>query len=189
MKKNNYEKGLKLIKAAGLVVKKLKTFNGHEGVGANAEIHHKRKKVADFIDEGNGGEPYVYFYEDGKYEKSNAVIEDLAKSLPAFSLAEQYEKDDFDWDSKKTPWTAMDVMNALVDSACERLDFKKALRKILGVKDGQIFTWKHKKSDLDRTFRHGGKAMKLRDIIEEEGIKILNLLPEDEAFAILRQHS
>jgi hypothetical protein len=189
MKNNNYKNGLKLIKDSPYVIRKLVTFEGHEGFGVNADVHVKRKKVATIIDEGNGGEPYFYYYVDGEHAKTNEELDAFASSLPPYSLAEKYSEDTHEFSTERKPWTSGDVINALVDVACERKDFKKTLRKIIGFKDGTFFTWKHAKKDLERLFRHKGKQITLREIIESDGITILNLLPEDEAFDLLRQHS
>lgn len=188
---NNYKNGLKLIKDSSYVIRNLVTFEGHEGCGVNADVHLKRTKVATVIDEGNGGEPYFYYYVDGEANaKTNDELDAFAASLPTYSQAEQYSDDGYDkWSTERKAWTSDDVINAMVDVACERKDFKKTLRKIIGFKDGKFFTWKHVKSDLERLFRHKGKPTPLREIIESDGITILNLLPEDEAFDLLRQHS
>lgn len=42
-------------------VKKVKTFMGHEGGGYNADLYRGKKKVATVIDQGDGGEPYIYW--------------------------------------------------------------------------------------------------------------------------------
>ena len=186
---NNYKNGLKLIKDSPYVIRNLVTFEGHEGFGVNADVHLKRKKVATVIDEGNGGEPYFYYYVDGEHAKTNDELDAFAASLPPYSLAEKYSEDTHDFSTERKAWTSEDVMDSMIDVACERKDFKKTLRKIIGFKDGKFFTWKHVKSDLERRFRHKGKPTPLREIIESDGIIILNLLPEDEAFDLLRQHS
>ena len=180
---NNHKKSIKLIKNSDFSVKKLKTFNGHEGVGANAEIWFKRKKVADFIDEGNGGEPYVYYVDENKF-----LLLEFIETLPEYSQAEEYSDSDYDWDEERKPWAANDVINAIVHVAEERKEFKKTLRKVVGLKNGEILTWKYKSSELDKELNHKGKLIPLHECLKLTGVKCLNLLPEDEAFELLRKH-
>jgi len=42
-------------------VKGVKTFDGHEGRGYNANLYRDNKKVASVINEGNGGCPFIYW--------------------------------------------------------------------------------------------------------------------------------
>ena len=195
-KTNNHKKSLDLLRNSDFSVKKLVTFNGHEGQGANADIYWKKSKMATFIDEGNGGEPYVYFVFD---EIKNATdkwksCKDFIASLPAYSQAEEYEDSDFDWDETRKPWKASDVVNALVLIAEERREFKKILRKICGIKELEgkkcLVTWnRYKKADLSKLFIHESKPTKLRDILKAQGAVVLNVLPENEAFDLLRQYA
>lgn len=190
-KKNNHKESLELLRNSDFSVKKLKTFNGHEGVGANADVYWKNRKIATFIDEGNGGEPYVYFQFDEIKNASDEWKEtkDFIASLPHYSQAEEYEDSDYDWDDTRKEWKADDVINALVLIAEERREFKKTLRKVCGLKDGKIFTWKYKASDLWKEFIHKGDLMPLKAIMDKQGVKCLNVLPENEAFDLLRQHA
>ena len=183
---NNYQKSLELLRDSDFTVKKLVTFNGHEGRGANADIYWRKYKVATFLDEGNGGEPYVY-WEGGSIPEMNEFI----SSLPHYSLAERYEDDSdfaYDWDETPNAWKAKDVIDALVHVAEERREFKKILRKVCGYKDGSIYTYKYKKTELERELKYEGKRMPLRECLAKSGMVCLNLLPETEAFALLRKH-
>jgi len=196
---NNYQKSLELLRDSDFTVKKLVTFNGHEGRGANADIYWKKRKVATFIDEGNGGEPYVYWHkakpQGGWGFVDEDGIEDSCKefiaSLPHYSLAERYEDDSdfaYDWDETPNAWKAKDVIDALVHVAEERREFKKTLRKVCGYKDGSIYSYKYKKTELEKELKYEGKRMSLRDCLAKSGMVCLNLLPETEAFALLRKH-
>jgi hypothetical protein len=190
IKKNNHRKSLDLLRNSDFTVKKLVTFNGHEGMGANADVYWKNRKVATFIDEGNGGEPYVYWKADwdGDVGGDPQEVRDFIASLPHYSQAEEYEDSDYDWDDTRKEWKANDVINALVHIAEERRNFKKILRKVCGLKNGTIRTWKFKASEIDKELRHKGKLMPLRECLHMTGVKCLNVLPEAEAFDILRQH-
>ena len=190
-KKNNHKKSLELLRNSDFQVKKLKTFNGHEGMGANADIYWKKRKIVTFIDEGNGGEPYVYWTADwdGDIGGDPQEIRDFIASLPHYSQAEEFGDSDFDWDRERKPWKADDVINALVLIAEEEREFKKTLRKVCGLKDGKLFTWKYKASDLWKEFIHKGDLMPLKEIMDKQGVKCLNVLPENEAFDLLRQHA
>jgi len=182
-KTNNHKKSLDLLRKSNFSVKKLVTFNGHEGHGANADVYWMKLKVATFIDEGNGGEPYVY-WKGGSIPEMNEFI----SSLPYYSQAEEYEDSDYDWDDTRREWDKNDVVNALVHIAEERREFKKTLRKVCGLKDGEILTWKQKASDLWKEFVYNGDLMPMKEILDKQGIKCLNSLPETEAFALLRKH-
>ena len=190
---NNYQKPLELLRDSDFTVKKLVTFNGHEGRGANADIYWKKRRVAAFSDEGNGGEPYVYWTAawDGDIGGDPQEIRDFIASLPHYSLAERYEDDSdfaYDWDETPNAWKAKDVIDALVHVAEERREFKKILRKVCGYKDGSIYTYKYKKTELERELKYEGKRMPLRECLAKSGMVCLNLLPETEAFALLRKH-
>ena len=190
---NNYQKSLELLRDSDFTVKKLVTFNGHEGRGANADIYWKKRKVATFLDEGNGGEPYVYWTADwdGDIGGDPQEIKDFIASLPHYSLAERYEDDSdfaYDWDETPNAWKAKDVIDALVHVAEERREFKKTLRKVCGYKDGSIYSYKYKKTELEKELKYEGKRMSLRDCLAKSGMVCLNLLPETEAFALLRKH-
>tara|TARA_R100000808_G_scaffold16675_1_gene37486 strand:+ start:839 stop:1417 length:579 start_codon:yes stop_codon:yes gene_type:complete len=190
---NNYQKSLELLRDSDFTVKKLVTFNGHEGRGANADIYWKKRKVATFLDEGNGGEPYVYWTADwdGDIGGDPQEIRDFIASLPHYSLAERYEDDSdfaYDWDETPNAWKAKDVIDALVHVAEERREFKKILRKVCGIKDGDVLTWKQKASDLYKEFVYKGDLMPMCSILRKQGVKCLNSLPETEAFALLRKH-
>ena len=192
-KTNNHKESLDLLRNSDFTVKKLVTFNGHEGMGANADIYWKNRKVAAFIDEGNGGEPYVYWMYSGNdatdaTEKVKETIRDFIASLPHYSQAEEYEDSDYDWDDTRKEWKTDDVINALVHIAEERRNFKKILRKVCGLKDGSILTWKQKASDLWKEFVYKGALMPMKQILDKQGVKCLNVLPEEEAFDLLRQH-
>jgi len=183
-----------LLRNSDFQVKKLKTFNGHEGMGANADIYWKNRKIVTFIDEGNGGEPYVYWMYSGNdatdaTEKVKETIRDFIASLPHYSKAEEYEDSDYDWDDTRKEWKADDVINALVLIAEERREFKKTLRKVCGLKDGTIRTWRFKAAEIDKELRHEGKLMPLRECLARTGVKCLNVLPENEAFDLLRQYA
>ena len=188
-KKNNHKESLELLRNSDFSVKKLKTFNGHEGMGANADIYWRKYKVADFIDEGNGGEPYVYW-------KGGSIpeMDEFISSLPYYSQAEEFEDSDYDWDETRRAWDKNDVINALVLIAEEEREFKKILRKVCGIKkiDGvkHLVKWnKYKKADLEKPFIYRNKPTKLRDVLKAEGSVILNVLPQAEAFALLRTYA
>ena len=198
-KTNNHKESLDLLRNSDFTVKKLVTFNGHEGMGANADIYWKNRKVAAFIDEGNGGEPYVYWMYSGNdatdaTEKVKETIRDFIASLPHYSQAEEYEDSDYDWDDTRKEWKTDDVINALVLIAEEEREFKKILRKVCGIKkiDGvkHLVKWnKYKKADLEKPFIYRNKPTKLRDVLKAEGSVILNVLPQAEAFALLRTYA
>lgn len=52
-----------------LEVKGIKTFRGRDGIGLNATLYWNGKKVAEAVDEGNGGEIFYHWF-DREAEKS-----------------------------------------------------------------------------------------------------------------------
>ena len=198
---NNYEKGKRLIADSNFSLKKVKTFRGHDGDGVNADVYHDKKKIAEVDDDGWGGGLSIHYFENGEWTKAGGLkipqtITDFLKTLPTHSYKEHFADVGFsvDEDDKDEvmEWNVEDLFNELIESVLERREFKKLLRKVCALKESEgektIVSWKHKSSDLKKIYRTKNGVATLSEILSKEGTKILNLLPEEEAFALLRKH-
>jgi len=200
---NNYEKGKRLIADSHFSVKKVKTFRGHDGQGVNADVYHGRKKIAEVDDDGWGGGLSIHYFENGEWTKAGGlqipqIITDFLKTLPTHTYEEHFSNVGFSIDEDKKDevmeWNIEDFFNELIDSVLERREFKKILRKVCALKDDEgekrIVSWKYKSSDLKKIYRTDNGVAPLSEILSKQGeVKILNLLPEEEAFDLLRKYA
>jgi len=182
---NNYEKALKTILET-FHAKKVKEFRGHDGYGYNADIYLGKNKIAEVDEDGWGGGLRIDYVSDEMKQKSDEII----KNLPKCKFSEAiggFSEDMMEWDAQL-------AFDHVATNVLRMRDFKKQMKKITIIKDEQILEYKTKSSQLDEIFRFKNVGyMTLRAHLElkqkKEGIKILNLLPENEAFELYRKHS
>ena len=182
---NNYEKALKTILET-FHAKKVKEFRGHDGYGYNADIYLGKNKIAEVDEDGWGGGLRIDYVSDEMKQKSDEII----KNLPKCKFSEAtggFSEDMMKWDAEL-------AFDHVATNVLRMRDFKKQMKKITIIKDEQILEYKTKSSQLDEIFRFQDVGyMTLRAHLElkqkKEGIKILNLLPENEAFELYRKHS
>lgn len=65
-------------------LKSVKTFQGMDGIGLNANLYYKNKKVAFVLDEGHGGELNIQFFEPDKKEEVFQAVKKYYEKYPKF---------------------------------------------------------------------------------------------------------
>ena len=186
---NDYEKALQTI-LQSFHAKKVKEFRGHDGYGYNADIYLGKNKIAEVDEDGWGGGLRIDYVSDEMKQKSDEIINNLPKCK--WSECDQIHVDDAD--DSEFKWDAELAFDHVATNVLRMRDFKKQMKKITFIKDNQILAYKTKSSELDEIFRFENIGyMTLRAHLElkqkKEGIKVLNFLPEDEAFDLYRKHS
>ena len=184
MKTNNYKKSMEIINSQ-FQVKGVKTFEGMEGYGINANLYFEGKKVAFILDEGNGGCLDVRWDRDKGYRWNDNPLIPLMKTLPKTTYLEVYGKDECDLGEYK--WDEESVCNCLVDEYLAKQEFKKCLKKVsVLLDDNTIATYKANASDLDATYNlKEGKITFREYVLKDKSVKtILNDLPLDDAFNV-----
>ena len=202
---NQYDIGKEIIDNSDWSTKKVKTFRGHDGHGVNADIYCNGKKIAEVNDDGWGGGLFInYMVEhEGKQRpvgrKEPEEVTNFLATLPTYTNKEWYESISLKPSGRcleklgeVQTWGSEDLFNQLIERALEWQDFKKVMRKVCGISDGDVVTWKHKTADLDKEFRYRRGLMTLRNMLKTspnwKDITILNFLPEEEAFKLYRKH-
>ena len=183
---NNYEKALKTILET-FHAKKVKEFRGHDGYGYNADIYLGKNKIAEVDEDGWGGGLRIDYVSDEMKQKSDEIIKNLPKCKWNETGTSLESDDVYEWDAEL-------AFDHVATNVLRMRDFKKQMKKITIIKDEQILEYRTKSSQLDEIFRFQNVGyMTLRAHLElkqkKEGIKILNLLPENEAFELYRKHS
>jgi hypothetical protein len=103
-----------------VTLKKVKTFNGRESIGLNAEVYVNGEKCFYYIDQADGGISYqVPIYNKELYQQ----LKDYAASLPKEKV------DDFELQPD---------IDTLVNKAFEAYELDKSDKKMMKKTDGQI---------------------------------------------------
>ena len=184
---NNYELGKLEILNSDYNIKALKTFQGMDTVGINANLYDGKKKVGFIIDSGNGGSIYVDFiheFRGADYQKFDKFI----KSLPKYKNIER----GFDFKQNEiNNFNSEAVLNTLVDRELKMRDFKRSMKKvqIFDPIEKTISYYKGSKpSELGQKIRHKGKPMVWRNALKSEGYLILNDMTMGDAFVIFDKY-
>ncbi len=118
------------MKAPVITVKKLSTFQGHDGIGVNADIFIDGVYVGHFYDEARGGEPefdYAYSQADpsvrARAQAKFADLEAYAKEQPEIDLNADRKFDDKPMMHKAT---AIDLIDYAINDAIEVREKRKA---------------------------------------------------------------
>lgn len=194
---NNYTKSVEIIQNSDLSIKGLKTFRGMDGIGVNANLYYKSKKVAFILDEGCGGcldiKWEINRNSEGHYNRTPISIEaekyidNLVKSLPKTLWKDVVEEneDRFSSLSSDSEYTYCEetILNELIDYQLRVKDYKKMLNNIVMFDKDKLVSFKAKKKDLDKMYNTKEGLMSGRRYFTDnhKGI-ILNDLPQDEAF-------
>lgn len=101
--------------------RKVKTFQGREGQGYNAELWEDGQRVATVIDSGNGGCP-MFNWMDHAEGAAQRRFEEHAKSLPPLKIE--------GW-GKPLDMHADLLMGELVEDALALAKLKRAMKKYL----------------------------------------------------------
>ena len=117
-------------KASRITLKGVKTFKGRDGYGLNATLCFDGKKVAEILDEGNGGEVRYYW---------NNTVEDTVKEYIA-SLNIPAQKETLGTHEFMVDVDLNYIVNAIVDLAEENKKLKAACRKhaVVRMTDGTV---------------------------------------------------
>ena len=184
-KMNNYQKAVDFILET-FSAKKVKEFRGHDGYGYNADIYLVGKKIAEVDNDGWGGGLRIHYISEDYEKRAKSLINDLPKCL--FSEAIGGSSDhEMIWDDEL-------VFDHVATDVLRKKDFKKQMKKITFIQDNQLSHYTSlKASDLETVYQYKEGVMSLREWLEktekEENMKVLNFLPEDEAFDLYRKHS
>lgn len=73
------------MKAPIITVKKVSTFQGHDGIGVNADVYIDGVEVGHFYDEARGGEPEFSRTVHMDDKKKDALVKSLLKGLDAYA--------------------------------------------------------------------------------------------------------
>ena len=179
-------------------VKNVKTFNSPDGGGYNASLYLGKTKVADIHDGGYGG-CLEYDWIDTTIGRTGKINPDPHFEKDFYAFLKTQKIPDFEWsDDEKGFVDIPDVMitpsddlfiGNMVNDFLNIKRMKSLLsRKVHVSDDGQVFSFKCKSSEIDKTFKFremGGKAT-FRDFINTKYPKaiILNDLTTDEAFQL-----
>ena len=203
MSNNNYVNAQALINGAEFTLKGLKTFMGMDCPGINANLYYNNKKVAQLIDDGNGGCLNInWVYKEngeGEYNRpkyvDNAIIalKHLEESLPTVTWKEVEEVSGNDYGSDGK-YTINDetICNELIDNALKLREFNKLMKKISVLTvNNEIANYKAKSDQLSSMITVKGVKKSFRDFVNsEKDVKVLlNDLPTDEAFALYKQYA
>lgn len=142
------------MKTPVITVKKVSSFNGHDGIGVNADIYIDGVYVGHFFDSAHGGEPEFNTAYDGGdatvRDKANAKLKELeeyAASLPEVDLNADKSFGNEPLMHKKSDIDLMD--DAINKVLTERDDKKKEKEMLKGILYGnpkvgnyRIVSWK-----------------------------------------------
>tara|TARA_R100000234_G_scaffold46587_1_gene27777 strand:- start:7047 stop:7625 length:579 start_codon:yes stop_codon:yes gene_type:complete len=180
--------GKKKIIESDFSVKSVKTFMGREGVGINANMYFKNKKIGHIIDSGNGGCLDIEYYIGNKWMSKNTDVDKFLSTLPKYT---------WEWDGKDKPTKSKfdeeEMWNVLVDEYLIVKDFKKAMKKIQVLHKNKVFSFvkNNKPHFLDKKYRHNGvSGVTFRDIIKDryDGCTILNDITNNKAMGLFRTY-
>lgn len=193
--KNAYKVGeQKLINDNKLTLKNIKTWNGREGIGCQANIYFMNKKVGTFLDEANGGEYYIDF-DDELFGCADAI--QYIKSLPKFSHNEWCEAvgtssitNDNDGDNKRDCTWKWYWCDALLQPYFNKKTYNKWLKNIVVFKSDTktIAHYKAKAKQLTEKFNTPNGIQTGEEYFGKIGI-ILNTLPKSEAYEYFDKYS
>lgn len=122
------------MKAPVITVKKLSTFQGHDGIGVNADIFIDGVYVGHFYDEARGGEPdFDFAYNDSdpsvraRAQAKFANLEAYAKDQPEIDLNADRK---FDNKPMMHKAIAIDLIDYAINDAIEAREKKKANNRL-----------------------------------------------------------
>jgi hypothetical protein len=171
-----------------VVVKKVKSFRGRDGVGINADVYINDIKCLLAIDEGNGGMMYFQNYSNTDQVKQNIILlEEYIKDLPPRPIGS--DEDDYILDdngNKKLFSVTMEVyINDFINDELDKKEKPKILKKrkklqntciLIGVPesiDYQYFKFKLPLSAIPTTILQRN-VDKIRELHCKDGVTILN---------------
>lgn len=102
-----------------ITLKKVKTFDGHEGIGLNATVFVNGEKCFGYIDDASGGEPHHYPFNKELYQQ----LKDYAASLPKEKV------DDFE---------IQPDIDTLVNKAFEAYELEKSDKRMMKKTDTKV---------------------------------------------------
>lgn len=169
-----------------LIVKKLKTLEGRDGLMINCEIHYKGKQLFDVRDSGDGGELDVYVHPNTPENKlkHNELITYI-NGLPEYDFNESCRKAGFPNipdEPNMMKWNLEDYMNDLIDAELQKKQEKKAdgrfnrasKKSILVGKDKFAFAqywWKNRSLAEMCTTPRGKEVVQRKVAVLEEQLK------------------
>ena len=158
---------------APMTLKKLVVGRGHDCGGLIADVYLKNKKIAEYHDDGWGGEPEIYYMKDGDQAKLETFITEI--KLEEHMLAS-------DWSSFKDSGLGVRTcieaaVEYIASEMMELKEIKKLQTKALVLrKDGNLYTKKFKVS-IAQIKKSPRLEQQLKDIMKKEiaeGCEILN---------------
>ena len=186
-----YEIGKKKIIESDFSVKSVKTFMGREGIGINANMYFKNKKIGHIIDSGNGGCLDIEYYIGDKWTSKNPDVDKFLSKLPTYksdgSLNGVRLRPEYSFDEEE-------MWNVLVDEYLIVKDFKKAIKTIQVLHKNKVFTFvkNNKLHFLDKVYSYKGKnGVSFREIIKDkyDGCTILNDVSKNKAMSLFKTYA
>ena len=192
-------------------VKNLQTFNGHDGVGIDAEIYHLKNRIAHVHDGAYGGPLEItYLNFDNKKNKydnyvalngdnrSSDFVKNFLKNLPKYSWKNSCEADMSEERIKKSgitfddddylvnkEWDDEHLFNEIVNNAIQKRELKKLLKKCTFLDDNnEIRQFNIPHSQKEKLFRIEGEITTVHKYCVNKGYILLNSLNEKEAFEL-----
>tara|TARA_R110002020_G_scaffold222268_1_gene430742 strand:+ start:672 stop:1232 length:561 start_codon:yes stop_codon:yes gene_type:complete len=167
-------------------VKAVHTFHGHDGYGWECNLYNEQnKKVAKVVEDGWGGDLNFYWTDTAlpRIETDGVDWQDAPikyKDTPAQSELRTHCLTLPKWDCNgEMVHTSMDIyVTDLVNEALELKELKKALKKIVVLEDGKIYTYNTPPSRVNVWTLRRRLEKKQRHAI------FLNDMPLPEALAI-----
>ena len=159
-------------------VKGVKSFEGHDGIGINANFYYGKKKIAHVHDGAYGGELEVHYFDQEASKKFDVFLKDYPEQ------PDTYE------DSGFSKFDQEDFINRLVNRDLLGKELKNKLKKkVLYInKKGEIRQINFKKvkaiirGHIDAAHKHYGNEFM-------NGTKCLNELPFKQALAVYERNT